>query len=160
MFLALCMVLPIITAGIPTIGNMLIPMHIPVLLCGLLCGWQYGLVIGFISPLMRSLTFGMPPMYPVAIAMVFELATYGLVIGLLYGWLKKHNIVGVYISLLSARALGRVVWGLAELILLGIKGNVFTFHAFISGALLTAVPGIVIQLALIPVIWKVVDVEK
>ena len=102
LFLALCLVLPMITGGIPTIGNMLLPMHISVLLCGLLCGWQYGLVIGFVAPLLRSVLFGMPPMYPVAIAMAFELAAYGLIIGLVYRLLPKHGVAALYISLLTA----------------------------------------------------------
>ena len=71
LFLALCLVLPLVTGGIPTIGNMLLPMHIPVLLCGLICGWPCGLVVGFVAPLLRSLLFGMPPMYPIALAMAF-----------------------------------------------------------------------------------------
>ena len=84
LFLALCLVLPMLTGQIPQIGSMLLPMHIPVLLCGLVCGWQYGAAVGFVGPLLRSVLFGMPPMYPVAIAMAFELLTYGLVIGLVY----------------------------------------------------------------------------
>ena len=79
LFLALCLVLPMLTGQIPRIGSMLLPMHIPVLLCGLVCGWQYGAAVGFVAPLLRSVLFGMPPMYPVAIAMAFELLTYGLV---------------------------------------------------------------------------------
>ena len=82
LFLALCLVLPMLTGQIPQIGSMLLPMHIPVLLCGLVCGWQYGAAVGFVAPLLRSVLFGMPPMYPVAIAMAFELLTYGLVIGI------------------------------------------------------------------------------
>ena len=71
--LALAIVLPFLTGQIPQIGSMLCPMHIPALLCGFLCGWQYGAVVGFVSPLLRMLMFGMPPVY-VAIAMAFELA--------------------------------------------------------------------------------------
>lgn len=157
LFLALCLVLPMITGGIPTIGNMLLPMHIPVLLCGLLCGWQYGLVIGFVAPLLRSVLFGMPPMYPVAIAMAFELAAYGLIIGLVYRLPPKHGVAALYISLLTAMVGGRLVWGVAEVVLLGMAGNAFTFQAFLSGALLTAVPGIVLQLVLIPAVMVALD---
>ena len=84
MFLALGMILPFITGQVPQIGNMLCPMHIPVLLCGFICGWQYGLVVGFITPLLRSFMFGMPPVYPTAIVMAFELMTYGFLSGFLY----------------------------------------------------------------------------
>lgn len=157
LFLALCLVLPIITGGIPTIGNMLLPMHIPVLLCGLLCGWQYGLVIGFVAPLLRSVLFGMPPMYPVALAMAFELAAYGLIIGLVYATVHKGGLAALYTSLIAAMIGGRLVWGVAEILLLGLAGNAFTFQAFLSGALLTAVPGILLQLVLIPGVMVALD---
>ena len=155
LFLALCLVLPMITGGIPTIGNMLLPMHISVLLCGLLCGWQYGLVIGFVAPLLRSVLFGMPPLFPTAMA--FELAAYGLIIGLVYRLLPKHGVAALYISLLTAMVGGRLVWGVAKVVLLGMAGNAFTFQAFLSGALLTAVPGIVLQLVLIPAVMVALD---
>lgn len=157
LFLALCLVLPIITGGIPTIGNMLLPMHIPVLFCGLICGWQYGLVIGFVAPLLRSVLFGMPPMYPVALAMAFELAAYGLIIGLVYGLIRKHGLAALYTSLIAAMIGGRLIWGLAEIVLLGLRGNAFTMQAFLSGALLTAVPGIILQLVLIPAVMVGLD---
>lgn len=157
LFLALCLVLPILTGGIPAIGNMLLPMHIPVLLCGLICGWQYGLVVGFVAPLLRSVLFGMPPMYPVAIAMAFELAAYGLIIGLVYAAVHKRGVAALYISLLTAMVGGRLVWGLAEVVLLGMAGNAFTLQAFLSGALLSAVPGILLQLVLIPVVMVALD---
>ena len=85
LFLALAMVLPFLTGQIPQIGSMLSPMHIPVLLCGFLCGWPWGLAVGFIAPLLRSVLFGMPPMFPGAVAMAFELAVYGCV----SGWLRR-----------------------------------------------------------------------
>lgn len=157
LFLALCLVLPILTGGIPAIGNMLLPMHIPVLLCGLICGWQYGLVVGFVAPLLRSVLFGMPPMYPVAIAMAFELAAYGLIIGLVYAAVHKRGVAALYISLLTAMVGGRLVWGLAEVVLLGMAGNAFTLQAFLSGALLSAVPGILLQLVLIPAVMVALD---
>ena len=75
LFLALAFVLPFLTGQVPEIGNMLCPMHIPVLLCGFICGWPYGLLIGFLSPLLRSLILGMPPMFPKAVCMALELAT-------------------------------------------------------------------------------------
>ena len=81
MFLAIGLVLPFLTGQIPEIGSMLLPMHIPVLLCGLICGWQYGGAVGLIVPLLRNLLFGMPPM-PGAVSMAFDLAAYGLIIGL------------------------------------------------------------------------------
>ena len=152
LFLALCLVLPLLTGQIPQIGSMLLPMHIPVLLCGLVCGWQYGAAVGFVAPLLRSLLFTMPKLYPVAIAMAFELLTYGLVIGLVYRRLAKKGMVGVYAALVTAMVAGRLVWGVAEVVLLGLNGNAFTAQAFLAGALLNAVPGIIVQLILIPAV--------
>ena len=84
LFLAMAQVLPFLTGQIPEVGSMLCPMHIPALLCGFFCGWPWGLMVGFVAPILRSVTFGMPPMFPVAICMAFELATYGAVSGALY----------------------------------------------------------------------------
>ena len=152
LFLALCLVLPLLTGQIPQVGSMLLPMHIPVLLCGLVCGWQYGAAVGFVAPLLRSLLFTMPKLYPVAIAMAFELLAYGLVIGLVYRRLAKKGMVGVYAALVTAMVAGRLVWGVAEVVLLGLNGNAFTAQAFLAGALLNAVPGIIVQLILIPAV--------
>lgn len=157
MFAALGMVLPMITGSIPQIGNMLLPMHIPVFFCGLICGWQYGLAVGAVLPVMRSLIFGMPPLYPVAAAMTFELAAYGFVSGFLYNRSKKKGVAALYLSIVAAMLAGRIVWGAAEVILLGIAGNAFTWKAFMAGAFLNAVPGIIIQLTLIPALMVVLD---
>lgn len=150
MFVAIGLVLPMITGNIPQIGNMLLPMHIPVFLCGLICGWQYGFAVGAILPLMRSFLFGMPPLYPVAIAMTFELATYGFVAGFLYNRSKWQCVIALYRSMLLAMLAGRIVWGAAEVVLLGLSGSAFTWQAFMAGAVLNAIPGIIIQLTLIP----------
>ena len=151
MFLALGLVLPFLTGQIPQIGNMLLPMHIPVFLCGLICGWQYGAVVGFILPLFRSAVFGMPVFFPTATAMSFELMTYGLVAGLLYSLSKWQCIRALYRCLVIAMLAGRVVWGVVQIIQLGVTGG-FTWQMFMAGAFLNAVPGIVVQLILIPVV--------
>ena len=151
LFLALAFVLPMITGHVPQVGNMLCPMHFPILLCGFVLGGPWGLAVGFIAPLVRSVLFGMPPMFPIAIAMAFELAAYGLVSGVL--WHKvKHTVPMMYASLVTAMVAGRLVWGAVRFVLAGLTGSSFPFSAFLSGALLTAVPGIVAQLVLIPLI--------
>lgn len=157
MFVAIGLVLPMITGNIPQIGNMLLPMHIPVFLCGLICGWQYGLAVGAILPLMRSFLFGMPPLYPIAIAMIFELATYGFVAGFLYNRSKWQCVIALYRSMLLAMLSGRIVWGAAEAVLLGLSGSAFTWQAFMAGAILNAIPGIVIQLTLIPALMAALN---
>lgn len=150
MFFSLAMVLPFFTGQIPKIGNMLLPMHVPVMLCGILCGPVYGLAVGAISPIMRSLMLGMPVFYPSALAMAIECSTYGFFIGLFFKMFKKKNCKSVVMSLVCSMLIGRAVWGCAMLILLGAKGRLFTFTAFLSGAFVTAVPGIIMQLVLIP----------
>lgn len=152
MFIALGIVLPFVTGQIPKVGNMLLPMHIPVFLCGLICGWQYGGVVGFVLPLMRSMMFSMPPIFPQATSMALELMTYGLVVGLLYGLSRHQCIIALYRSLIIAMLAGRAVWGLAQIVFLNMQGNAFTWELFLSGAFLTAIPGILIQLLLIPAI--------
>lgn len=152
MFLALALVLPFLTGQIKEIGNMLLPMHFPVMLCGLICGWQYGLIVGAIAPIMRSLLFSMPVMYPHAINMAFELATYGFVIGFLFSKSKWNCMKSLYRSLIASMIIGRIVKGIVQVILLGLGGSKFTISMFISGAFLEAIPGIILQLVLIPAI--------
>ncbi|MBQ9079925.1 MAG: ECF transporter S component [Clostridia bacterium] len=150
LLLALGYILPFFTGQIPEIGSMLLPMHLPVLVCGIICGWQWGAAVGFVLPLTRSLMFGMPPIYPSALAMAFEMATYGLIIGLCYKLFPKKGLLTVYASLIIAMLAGRAVWGTVQCILLGLGDNSFTFAAFIAGAFVNAIPGIVLQLVLIP----------
>lgn len=149
LFLALGLIMPFITGQIPELGSMLLPMHIPVLICGFVCGWKYGLVVGFITPLLRSVTFGMPPMVPTAVGMAFELAAYGAVAGVLYICFKKSK-VGTYFSLLGAMVAGRIVWGIASIVVYRLMGNIFTWEIFAAGAVLQAIPGIMLQLVVVP----------
>ena len=151
MFMALGFVLPFFTGQIPEIGSKLLPMHIPILLCGFICGWPYGLVVGFLTPVLRSLMFTTPPMYPVAVAMAFELAAYGALAGILYKLLPKKPTY-VYVSLILAMLGGRVVWGGAQIVLLGLQSKAFTWPMFMAGAFVNAIPGIVLQLILIPLL--------
>ena len=155
LFLALGMALPFLTGQIPEIGNMLLPMHISVMLCGLICGPLYGLGIGALTPILRSLIFTMPPLMPTAFSMAFELATYGFVIGLMYKKLHGKRFA-VYVSLLVTMILGRIMWGLVSIYFYGLVGKTFTYAIFFAGAFLNAIPGIILQFVLIPVIIKVV----
>ncbi len=149
--LALCMVLPFLTGQIPQIGSALSPMHIPVLLAGFLCGPWWAAAVGAVAPLLRFALFGMPPIFPTGVAMCFELAGYGLVSGLLYRKLPK-KAVNVYVSLLAAMLAGRVIWGIVRVLLSGVAGEPFTWAAFMAGAFVNAVPGIIVHIALIPVV--------
>ncbi|WP_310603906.1 ECF transporter S component [Anaerosporobacter sp.] len=150
-FIALGIVLPFVTMQIPSIGNMLCPMHIPILLCGFICGAPYGLIAGIIVPLLRSVMFGKPQMMPIAIAMAAELATYGLATGLLYSKLRKFK-GRIYVSLIFSMILGRMVWGIVSFGLFHMLGNPFTWKFFVMQAFIKAIPGIIIQLVCIPVI--------
>ena len=160
LFLGLGLTLPFLTGQIQSIGNMLLPMHLPVFLCGLICGWQYGLTVGFILPLLRSLLFTMPVMYPAAIAMAFELATYAFTVGFIYSRSRWKCIKTLYRAMLIAMVAGRIVWGVAQAILLGVGGKAFTLAAFVSGALINAIPGIILQLILIPIIMVALNRAK
>ena len=157
MFMALGLVLPFLTGQIQQIGNMLLPMHLPVLVCGLICGWQYGAVVGFVLPLLRFVLFGMPPIYPMGVSMAFELATYGFLAGWLYSHSRWQCIISLYRCLLAAMVVGRLVWGAVRVLLSGVAGQAFTWEMFLSGALLTAIPGIVLQLTLIPALMLALD---
>lgn len=133
---------------IPGIGAIISPMHIPVLLSGFLCGATYAGICGMILPLLSSALTGMPPLFPVALSMVFELGTYGVLTAILYRYTKGK----IYPSLIGAMLGGRVVMGIANAILLGIAGKPYGISAFISAAFITALPGIIIQLIVVPAI--------
>ena len=150
LFLAVGIVLPFLTMQLKSLGNMLLPMHLPVFLCSYICGYKYALTVGFVLPVLRSAIFSMPVMYPGAVSMAFELAVYGLVAGLIYSRTRSKGWGSVYFSLVSAMVAGRIVWAIVQLILLGAER--FTLGVFMSGAVISALPGIIIQLILIPVV--------
>ena len=157
MFLSIGIVLPFFTGQIPQVGRMLLPMHIPVILCGLICGGKSGATVGFVMPIMRSLIFTMPPMYPTAIAMAFELASYGFIVGFMYENARWHCIKSLYRCMITAMIGGRLVWGIAMVALLGIGENGFTFGMFFAGAFINAVPGIILQLVFVPAMMLALD---
>jgi thiamine transporter ThiT len=162
-FLALALIMPFLTGQIPQLGSMLLPMHLPVLLCGFICGWPWGLAVGLVAPLLRMVIFGMPPLNT-AITMTFELAAYGAFSGLLFDlaakW-AKNETVRVYVSLIGAMLIGRVVWGVVSLVLYSLfLAKSFTLAVFVSGAFATAWPGIVLQLVLVPLILLALERAK
>ena len=157
MLLALGLVLPFLTGQIPQIGEMLCPMHLPVLLCGLLCGWKYGLAVGLILPPLRYVLFFAPPLFPTGTAMAFELAAYGFLAGFLYARSRWQCVVALYRCLIAAMLGGRVVWAVVQVILSGVSGQAFTWQMFLSGAFLTAIPGIILQLVFIPAVMVALD---
>lgn len=144
-FLALALILPFFTGQIPQFGQMLLPMHLPVLICGFVCGWRWGLLVGLVAPPLRSAVFGMPPMYPIALAMAVELATYGVVTGFLRQRLPRTT-ASLLASLVVALLAGRAAWAAATYALTGS----LTLEAFLAAAFLNAWPGIVLQLLLVP----------
>lgn len=154
--LALCMILPLITGQIPEIGSQLAPMHIPVLLCGFVCGWPSALLVGLIAPPLRFLLFGMPPLFPSGVGMMAELAVYGAASGLLYRRFPR-NVRGLYLSLILAMLLGRLAWGAVRYLLTAFGTSAFTLHAFLAGALLNAWPGILCQLLVIPPVVRALE---
>lgn len=146
---ALCVVVPMAFHSIPNAGTVFLPMHIPVLLCGLICPWPYSLLCGLLGPLLSSVITGMPPaaMLP---SMMVECGTYGLVSSLMMRFVRTRCATAdLYISMVSAMILGRVVAGLAKAFILAPGTPAF---AWVSTSLVTGIPGILIQLLLVPAI--------
>ena len=159
LFLALAYVMPYLTGQIPEIGSMLCPMHLPVLLCGFVCGPVWGLAVGFVAPIMRSaLTGGFPPMFPTAVCMAFELAAYGAATGFMHRILPRKKFF-ICLSLLTAMVIGRLVWGAAMFFCMGADGS-FTLAAFLAGAVTNALPGIAVQIVLIPIFVMLLENSK
>ena len=132
-------------------------MHMPVMLCGFLCGPVYGSIIGLLVPTVRSVAFGMPPIYPNAIWMALELFAYGLITGLLYIKRRKSSTLYLYFTLIIAMIGGRIVWGGAKAVLLGIANKHFTFQMFFVSGFIDAIPGIILQLIFIPLIVRIAE---
>lgn len=148
-FLALTLVLPFVTGQIQQIGSMLLPMHLPVLLCGMILGPIYGGAVGFIAPLMRSFIWGMPPFPMIAGPMSFELMAYGVLAGVLMKVCADKKF-STYIALIGAMIGGRIVYGIVAFAFYSALGNPYTLAMFFAGAFTKAVPGIILQLVVIP----------
>ncbi|MBN2300305.1 MAG: ECF transporter S component [Acholeplasmataceae bacterium] len=157
LFLTLGIVLPFITGNIQFLGNKFLPMHVPVLICGFVCGWKYGGLVGFLTPLLRALLVGVPLLFPTATLMTFELSVYGIVVGFLYQHLSKKAI-NIYLSLLISMILGRLVWGSLAFLIYPSLGLDFSLNIMITTTVIFAIPGIIFQLIFIPVL--VFAIEK
>lgn len=156
MFLAMGLLLPFLTSQIPQFGMALLPMHLPIFLCGFVCGPYWGLAVGATTPLLRSVMFGTPIFMPNGVAMAFELAVYAFVAGLLYKKLSK-NIFMYYIALITSMVCGRLVWGAVTFILifLGQASGSIGLSLIWTQTVLSGVPGIVFQLITIPAVINV-----
>lgn len=149
--LALALLLPYLTGNILQLGKAISPMHIPVLLAGFLIGGPWAAAVGFLAPLIRGLVIGMPPLIPVGVPMMFELAAYGLIAGLVYKALPRKPW-SVLAALIVAMLGGRLVYGIASYVLSLFVGPAFTFDMFLAGAFINAVPGIILHIVLIPLL--------
>lgn len=147
MFLALAVLIPMVFHLTGVAGAIFLPMHIPVILCGFICGKKYGLIIGAIAPLINTLILGMPILYPIGIAMVFELAAYGFFAGLIYEKTKR-----VFLPLLGAMILGRIVRIIATYLITVPFGASFIFKGLLVALFVTSLWGILIQLVVIPLV--------
>ena len=162
--IALCVVLPLSLHYIPGVGSLnlgtlLSPMHLPVLLCGLVCGWQYGLVCGIIGPLLSSLLTSMPG-WGYLPNMMIELALYGLLSGIMIGLVRTgKQTVDLYISLVTAMLVGRILTGIARALTLGIFMPV-TLESWATGYFVSSLPGIILQLILLPVLYMALQRAK
>lgn len=159
--LAVGLVLPFLTGQIQAISRTISPLHIPVLICGLCCGWKWGLGLGIVLPLLRSLLFGMPPFPSTALPMVFELAVYGLLTGLIYAALLKKNPGGNHLpkilgAMIPAMIIGRFVGGAAKalFIAVGVIGSKtpYTFAAFFAAYFTSTAVGALIHIILVPAV--------
>lgn len=146
--IALCVVLPQAFHAIPNAGSIYCPMHIPVLLCGLICGWQYGLLCGIAGPLMSALITGMPPA-AVLPGMLVECAVYGALTGLMMQLVHTKKVYpDLYISLLVAMLGGRIISGIAKALIF--SAGSYSMTAWVTGSFVTSLPGIIVHLVLIP----------
>lgn len=153
--IAMCVVLPMAFHAIPNAGAIYCPMHIPVLLCGLICGWPFGLLCGIAGPLLSSLLTGMPLVANLP-GMLVELVTYGIVTGIMMRLVRtRHLVADLYISLVTALLCGRVLSGIAKALIFA-PGN-YSIAVWVTGSFVKSMPGLVIQLALVPTVVYVLE---
>ena len=150
MFIAIGVTLPLALHAVPNAGRVFLPMHIPILLCGIIVGFPYGLICGAVTPLLSSFFTGMPPtaMLP---SMLCELAAYGAVSSLLMRFVPVKNMYArIYISLIGAMLFGRVFYGIMNALVF--SAGAYTMNAWLAAAFVTALPGVIIQIVIIPTI--------
>lgn len=156
--MALCVVLPIAFHAIPNGGTLFSPMHLPVLMCGLMCGWQYGLLCGVFGPMLSSFITGMPGMGYLP-TMMLELALYGFISGLLINLIHTNKkTADIYISLLAAMLIGRVITGIVRAFIFA-PGSM-TLQAWAVGYFVSCLPGIILQLVIIPILYHALNRAK
>lgn len=144
----LCVVLPMAFHAIPNAGSIFLPMHIPVLLCGLLCGWPFGFACGLLGPVLSFLTTGMPPA-AILPSMIAELAAYGAVSGFLSAIVRtKRPHTDLLVSLAGAMLIGRIFAGITKALIF--SAGSYSMTAWITAHFVTALPGIAIQLIFLP----------
>lgn len=149
--IALCVVLPFAFHTIPNAGAIFCPMHIPVIICGLVCGYNYALVCGVLGPLLSMLAVGMPTAADLP-SMMAELAVYGAAASVFMKLINTKNIYAdIYISLILSMLCGRIVAGVLKALIFA-RGDI-TFSAFVSAYFVTCLPGIIVQLIFIPAIY-------
>lgn len=149
MLLAITYIIPTLTQSIPSFNIWFSPMHLPVLVAGFAIGWKYGLLIGFLAPILRAYTIGMPA--PIAAwPMAFELASYGFITGIMYQYLPKR-LPYIYLSLITALIFGRGVNILSKLAFLPLFGQKFVFIS-VFNSILQTYPAFILNLILVPLI--------
>ena len=156
--IALGVVLPQAFHAIPNAGSVLLPMHIPVLLCGLICSWQYGLLCGILTPILSHLITGMPPMAYLP-PMIAELAVYGLLAGILVHVIRTKNfLLNTYAALIVAMVGGRICYGAVNA--LYFRAGKYSMEIWLTSGFVTALPGIILQLIAIPVLCMALKKAK
>ena len=149
LLVAMCVVLPLAFHSIPNGGSVFLPMHIPVLVCGMICSWPYGLICGLLGPLLSCLITGMPPLAALP-AMMIECGVYGLVSGVILRYLRSGKLyLDLYVSLIAAMLAGRLISGVAKAL---IFSPGITMHYWITASFVTALPGIIVQLVAVPLL--------
>ncbi len=169
MLLAVGLVLPFITGNIQAIAKIISPLHIPVLICGLCCGWKWGLGLGIVLPLLRGLLFGIPVFPTSALPMAFELGAYGLLTGLFYPLLlkvfkSKNHLPAMLCALIISMVLGRFVGGAAKALFISVgvigSSSPYTFSTFFASYFVSTAVGALIHIVLVPAVVLALEKAK
>ncbi len=152
--IALGIMLPQLIGRIQILGQSLLPMHFPVLICGLVCGWKYGGVCGIVVPITASLIFTMPPLFPIAVAMAFELAAYAIIAAVCYKKMKMN----IYLSLIISMLGGRIVYGIVNYLLMMINSQTYSLEVYFTTTFVNGIVGMIAQIIIVPLL--VIAIQK
>ena len=131
------------------LGTAFLPMHIPVFIGALVCGPWFGVIGALCTVSLSCVLTGMPPVFPVGVCMMVELAVYaGVSAGIMER--RKYRISSLYMALAAGIVAGRIANGLANAAAAAFSGVQYSLSSFWEGTVVATAPGTILLLCIVP----------